>query len=170
MMKTTDILMAEHEVILNRLNLLAIDLQYSLRYRVGNIQKSIDFINNFADKFHHAKEEEIYFKWMGEKDSDCLEGPVKCMYQEHDMGRELVQSAQEALKQVSKGDLEAEREVKENLRLFIAMLREHIEKENTMIYGIAEKLNTEHNDGDELMLPLFEKMGSDLKEISEKYC
>jgi len=169
MMKTTDILMAEHDMILYRLNLLAIDLQYPLRYRVGNIQKHIDFIKDFADKFHHAKEEDIYFKWMGEKDADCLEGPVKCMYTEHDMGREWVLTSEQSLKLVSKGDAQAEAEVKENLRLFIAMLRDHIEKENTMIYGIAEKLNEEHNDGDEQMMPLFDKVALELKQISEKY-
>ncbi len=170
MMKTTEILMNEHQVILARLNSLAIDLQHSLRYRVGNIQKSIDFIHDYADKFHHAKEENIYFKWMGEKDSDCMEGPVKCMYQEHDMGRDWVQGAQDALKLVGKGDLEAEKTVKENLRLFIALLRDHIEKEDTMIYGIAENLNKEHQNGDDEMLPLFESVSEELKIIANKYC
>jgi hemerythrin-like domain-containing protein len=168
-MKATEILKLEHDIILERLNYLAIDLQHSLRYRIDNIQKGIDFILDFVDKFHHTKEEEIYFKWMGEKDADTLEGPVKCMYSEHDMGREWVDSAQKALNELAKGNSSAEKVVKENLRLFIAMIREHIEKENTLIYGIADKLNEEHKDGDAFMLPLFDKVALELKTISQKY-
>ena len=63
--ESSEILMREHENILKVVE--ALDRECNLIKRGGGVdeeffKKVIDFIKDYADKFHHAKEEEILFK------------------------------------------------------------------------------------------------------------
>ena len=52
----------------------------------GDFYKIIDFIRNYTDGHHHAKEEDILFKAMGEKAPKLVDnGPITGMLIEHDM-------------------------------------------------------------------------------------
>ena len=49
------------------------------------ILDGIDMIRSYADKFHHAKEEDILFKYFDENS-----GILKVMYEDHTHDRSLV--------------------------------------------------------------------------------
>ncbi len=83
----------------------------------------IDFIRQYADKFHHAKEEDILFKYF-DAGSDIL----AVMYKEHEIGRQHVRSALTALEQ---GDASA---IIDHLSAYGALLKEHIRKEDEILY------------------------------------
>jgi hemerythrin-like domain-containing protein len=83
----------------------------------------IDFIRSYADKYHHAKEEEILFKYFDE-DSDIL----KTMLEDHDNARAHVRAMLEAL---DKKDKEA---ISEHLDAYRELLIEHIKKEDEILY------------------------------------
>ena len=85
-MKTTQILMNEHQVILKELSELNSLLKQD-HLENHKLLRSIGFIQEYADNYHHAKEEEIYFKWMIEKNPSFKNGPIHCMLDEHDKGR-----------------------------------------------------------------------------------
>lgn len=83
----------------------------------------LKFIRNYADKYHHAKEEEILFKFF----DDGLD-VIKTMLQDHVTGRGHVKAADEALA-AGNGAAAAEH--------FIAyreLLSEHIKKEDEILY------------------------------------
>jgi len=83
----------------------------------------IDFIRSYADKYHHAKEEEILFKCFGE-DLDI----IKTMLEDHDNARAHVRAMLEAL---DKKDKET---ISEHLNAYRELLTEHIKKEDEILY------------------------------------
>ena len=88
-----------------------------------SITEAIDFIRNYADKFHHAKEEDILFKYF-DTNSDIL----TVMYKEHEIGRHHVSATLAALE---KNDTTV---ITEHLTAYGTLLKEHIRKEDEILY------------------------------------
>ena len=87
------------------------------------ITEIIDFVRNFADRFHHAKEEDLLFKYLDEQ-SDIL----KAMVSEHEIGRGHIRATEDAL-----GRNDAA-EAGTRLAAYGALLTEHIRKEDEILY------------------------------------
>lgn len=83
----------------------------------------VDFIRNFADRFHHAKEEDVLFKYF-----DGTSDIVLAMLKEHEIGRAHVRAVVAGLEQ---GDAPA---VAEHLLAYAELLNEHIRKEDEILY------------------------------------
>lgn len=87
------------------------------------LQEVLNFIRQYADKFHHAKEEEILFTLFGEKNAI-----IDAMYVEHKIGRSYVQSASDVLET---GDINT---IAASLTGYAGLLTEHIRKEDEILY------------------------------------
>lgn len=87
------------------------------------ILDSVDFIRSYADKYHHAKEEDILFKYFDEN-LDI----VKAMLADHEAGRSHVRRVVDG---VQKEDKAA---VAEHLNGYKELLTEHIKKEDEILY------------------------------------
>ena len=100
MQKPTTILSEEHQNILkviNALNKKCQNLEANKELDKDFFNQAVDFIQNYADKFHHAKEEDILFKTINENE-ECMHcNPVEQMIHEHDLGRDFVKGAKEGL-------------------------------------------------------------------------
>ena len=79
------------------------------------IREGIEFIRFYADKYHHAKEEEILFKYFDEN-LDIL----KVMHEDHRRARNHVQAIIEAL------DKNNNAAIAEHLTAYGELLTEHI--------------------------------------------
>jgi hemerythrin-like domain-containing protein len=138
MKNVTKKLMLEHQLILKYIDLLmsylkemtADEQQEGFLYRLENF---VDFIQNYADKYHHAKEENILFKFMEEPEvlSHC--NPLPVMLYEHDEGRKYIKNVLDALKNNNKAA------AIENAAAWAQLLREHIYKEDNILYPMAEE-------------------------------
>jgi hemerythrin-like domain-containing protein len=106
------------------------------------VERMLDFIRTFADRCHHAKEEDLLFVRMGERGFPTEAGPVRVMLQEHELGRAHVRATAEALPRAAAGDAAATRVVAENLAGWAALLRSHIAKEDNILYPMAEQALT----------------------------
>jgi len=96
-------------------------------------EQIIDFIRNYADKFHHAKEEDILFATMLDN-VECMHcNPIPVMLYEHNEGREYVRGMEKALNRNDKHD------VIENARDYCYLLQNHIYKEDNVLYPMAEE-------------------------------
>lgn len=168
MMKCTEILMLEHQVILKRMDILRKDLENGFPDNIDKVEKHCEFIGKYADSFHHAKEEEIYFKWIIEKQPSMEFGPVNVMLSEHNIGRGYVQSAIDGINAHKEGDSSQLAVVKDGLNSFIDLIVPHIDKEDQILYKMAESLNLRSGDGDELMLEKFDSVAKKYEsEISQ---
>ena len=136
-MKPTKILSDEHKNILKIVNILADECKSLEQKAIDKdfFEKVIDFIRNYADKFHHAKEEEILFKEFckSAKNGEIHCNPVEQMLIEHDMGRQFVKGMESALSRNDKKGLI------ENARGYIGLIQEHIFKEDNILYPMADE-------------------------------
>lgn len=102
--------------------------------------KAIDFIRNYADEYHHAKEEDILFEELGRPDVKMHCDPTQQMLLEHEMGRDLVRGLEAG---VAAGD---KTEIVKNALGYGQLLQQHIYKEDNILYPMAEEaLSAEHS-------------------------
>ena len=87
------------------------------------ILRGVDFIRSYADKFHHAKEEEILFKYF-DQNLDI----IQTMLQDHETARNHVKAI---VKAVQNQDREA---IISHLNGYKDLLSEHIKKEDEILY------------------------------------
>ena len=99
----------------------------------------INLIRNFADGTHHAKEEGFLFPLMGEKGFSPEFGPVAVMLHEHEQGRNYVKAADEAIRKFKTGNEAALQTVYENLSDYAYLLQNHIDKENNILFRMADE-------------------------------
>lgn len=140
-MNATKILMEEHEVILQVLESLELELT---KVRAGKSKPTFfldaaDFIKGFADGCHHAKEEGVLFKYMEEAGIPAQHGPIAVMLSDHEQGRVYTRQMREAAIKWQSGDESAVTEVIENANGYIQLLRGHIFKENNILFPMADR-------------------------------
>src|SRR5262249_51908053 len=135
--RPTDILKQEHRVIERVLDALermmerdAVEKQFMLL--------AIDFFRNFADGCHHAKEEEALFPMLERAGVPRDGGPIGVMLHEHDLGRMLIRTMLTNLDAAAAGGAGAIRLGELAARQFIAMLRAHIQKEDNVLFAMAD--------------------------------
>lgn len=142
-MKPTDILVEEHRVIeqvIGCLEKIAGELRSSGRLDLNDAIDAIDFIRNFADGIHHFKEEDVLFTMMHGKGFPKESGPVAVMLMDHDQGRAHVWAMADAAEAASKGDENAKSAFISNAFGYAGLLREHIMKEDNILYPMANNL------------------------------
>ncbi len=164
--ETTKILMDEHENILKVMEALerkCNELRPEKSLDEVFFRKTIDFIRNYADSFHHAKEEDILFKEFKKcADEGCVHcDPTEQMLYEHNLGRDFVKGMEKALGSKNK------EEVVKNARGYINLIKEHIYKENNILYPMADEALSKQTQIS--MLEKFEKITKDRSKETKKY-
>jgi len=99
--------------------------------------EALQFLRGFADACHHSKEEKALFAMLSAKDAAAQE-PVRTLTSEHDAGRTLISQIAAALPGLGRGDEEAQRAIARDLTLYTRMLRSHIDKEENVLFPLAE--------------------------------
>lgn len=143
MVHPIDTLMMEHRVIergldaLDRLNRGLAAEDPTVRVRLGEL---VRFFREYADRVHHAKEEDRLFTALADHGFSAEAGPVFVMLSEHEIGRSHVSR----LAEVAGGDgplTPGETEtVREHATAFSNLLRAHIQKEDTILFPMASQL------------------------------
>jgi hemerythrin-like domain-containing protein len=142
-MKATDVLVEEHRVIegvLDSLEVGADRLEKGLPVRPEFFLSATDFIRGFADGCHHQKEEGVLFKRM-EEQAILTDGcPLGVMLAEHALGRQYTRALRSAAQSMQAGDASANRRAIESSRSYVALLRQHIRKEDTILFPMADRV------------------------------
>ncbi len=140
-MKPTQELSHEHQAILLAIRVLE---KISDRLEAGqavdpaHLEKAVDFIKVFADRCHHAKEEDLLFPAMEKAGIPRQGGPIGVMLNEHVAGRGYVKAMAESIPGIKKGDKAAAGTFAENARNYGALLSAHIYKEDHILYPMAD--------------------------------
>ena len=98
--------------------------------------KAVDFIRNFADRCHHLKEEKVLFPALEGKGIEREGGPISTMLMEHEEGRGYVRAMAGALK----GEVPPKAALVENARVYLSLLRDHIRKEDDILFNMADEV------------------------------
>lgn len=113
-------LRSDHEKILFELDKLEKD-------PAGYAKEFLKFTESFAEPHHH-KEEQVLFPALEQKGIPNEGGPIGMMLMEHEMKRGYV-------KELASGKIEAAMKI-------VSLLRDHIAKENDILYPMAEQVLT----------------------------
>jgi hemerythrin-like domain-containing protein len=136
--KATDVLKQDHRVIERVLAVLERLTEPVSSPSLETWDKAIDFIRNFADRCHHLKEEKILFPALEEHGIPRAGGPIGMMLIEHEEARGYVRAMADALSYTG-ADPEAARAILVgNARAYLRLLREHIRKEDEVLFEMAD--------------------------------
>jgi len=137
----TQVLMAEHELILQALDALekkVAAIQAGAAPDRTYFEKAVSFLRTFADKCHHGKEENLLFKRMAERGFPVQSGPLAVMLADHDAGRAFIRGIADGAAKLGT-DPVAAKQIVENARGYIDLLRAHIDKENNVLFPMADR-------------------------------
>ncbi len=157
-MKATQQLRDEHEgikIMLSILGQVGRQLEGARNLNKEHFDGILDFLKVFVDKCHHAKEEELLFPALVVA-GIRKDGPVAVLLHEHEMGRNHTKAMKAAFAGYIAGDISLSKDIAQNIDGYISLLRDHIEKENNVLFVMADNLLSE-NSQDEL-LEGFEKI------------
>ena len=99
-----------------------------------------EFIRDYADRFHHAKEENVLFTALVKNGMPEKQSPIEAMLMEHDAGRAHVRGLEDAARRILTGNESEIPALLEHARDYAQLLRGHIDKEDTILYPLAERV------------------------------
>lgn len=102
------------------------------------------FFQRYADDCHHAKEEQILFPALAAAGMPVQDGPIAVMLAEHEEGRAFVRRLVQAAEQL--GDEGSRADARAAGRGFSMLLRNHIDKENGVLYPMGRRFLDSSND------------------------
>lgn len=142
MERPTRQLVREHERILLALDVLdrLADGAAAGALDPGRIERLLDFLVAYADRRHHAKEEQVLFPKLAERGLPSDGGPVGVMLEEHEEGRDAIADMRDALAGAARGEAEGGARFAQAAAAYSSLLREHIEKEDAVLFPMAEDL------------------------------
>ncbi len=150
-MEATAVLIDEHRAIKKMLRVaenVAARLDGGEHVPAEDLAAIVEFIAGFADKCHHAKEEGLLFPAMEKAGIPRQGGPIGVMFHEHKEGREFVRRMRSAVGRYSAGDVRAASEFAVNAGGYAALLRRHIDKEDNVLYPMADNVISESGQRD----------------------
>jgi hemerythrin-like domain-containing protein len=168
-MKPIGVLMTEHRLIERMLGVVQREIpkvEAKNEIEPVFIDTVVDFIRIYADRTHHAKEENILFKEVAKKELTREDRALlDVLLNEHDYGRKTVREVVEAKERYLKNEAGALAVILEKLNALIVFYHEHIRKEDELFFPASTGyLSNEEQDA--ILLEFWE---SDRKMIHEKY-
>lgn len=165
-MQPTDQLKDEHRAIERMLGVLervCDNVDAGEEVSADHLEQMLEFFKVYADQSHHGKEEALLFPAMAEAGIPIEDGPIAPFIEEHVTGREYVQGMSqsveryrdsvldehtlgrgyvqgmsEAVAKYKAGDAKVLVRFAEIGRDYIALLTDHIEREDNMLFPIAD--------------------------------
>ncbi len=100
----------------------------------NTVRKLISFFREYADQYHHFKEEQILFPEMSKKNELLEDGVLKEMFENHSDFRSMIKSIEIFL------DSKDYKEAQQQLNTYTETLLDHIAVENEEVFQMAEAL------------------------------
>lgn len=163
----TRVLRDEHDAILRMLEVteaVARRLESGQTVPADTLGGLLEFFRLFADRLHHGKEEDLLFPLLEQKGVPREGGPVGVMLAEHEQGRALIRQMAGASTAYAEGSPEAGADWVGPARQYVELLRQHIDKENNVLFVAAEKMLSADEQGElakQFEAVQEEKLGAD---------
>jgi hemerythrin-like domain-containing protein len=157
-MKATRQLRNEHEgvnIMLNILEEVCRQLETAGNLDKDHFEGILEFLKVFVDKCHHGKEEDLLFPAL-EAAGIPKDGPIKVMLYEHELGRNYVRAISGHFSAYVAGSKSLSEGIIQIAGSYTSLLRAHIEKENNILFVMADNLLSEETQGE--LFEGFEKI------------
>ena len=157
-MDAMEILRSEHALIrqyLDNLSFAAEKIERGERPPKEFFEKAVEFARTFVDKHHHFKEEHLMFTWLAQQKRGEFDGPIDSLRFQHERGRTYVTEIATSIGGYAEGRDDKTTILLESLAAYIAMLRQHIHKEDHVFYPMVKDELSESED--KVLLDQFNK-------------
>ncbi len=102
----------------------------------GHLERIVEFFKIFVDQCHHGKEEELLFPSI-----IPMEGKlIGILLGEHSQGRSYMRAMDQGLSRMRKFDGSDLAEYEANAQKYIALMTQHIQKENNDLFPMLDSL------------------------------
>lgn len=131
------VLFAEHDIIIAAVDIAKEADKLIETNEVGYeklIRELISFFREYADQYHHNKEEKILFPEMGKRNELLEDGVIKEMLENHEDFRSMIKSIETFL------DKKDYTKAQQQLLSYSEALLDHIAVENDEVFQMAESL------------------------------
>ena len=129
----------DHRYILRLIDVME-KMVLTISTNLKHIELVVGLIRNYADGFHHAKEENLLFPTLVQKGFSNEQGPVAVMLHDHTEGRRFVKGMSDEIENIKNGDASSLTILYEYMQDYIDLLRIHIRKENNVLFPLADKV------------------------------
>jgi hemerythrin-like domain-containing protein len=143
MSRPTHILKHEHRVIeqaLRALDGMCLNLKAGADVPPEALCQILDFIQSFADRFHHTKEETYLFPALGHNVLPKHGEALKFLIEEHEAERRLIAELELAIGGYRDGDSTAVDRFVEAANLYRDHQVNHIRQEEAILFRLAEEV------------------------------
>lgn len=123
-----------------------------------HFESVVNIIRNYADGLHHKKEEDLLFPLFEQRTAGGHCAPVGVMLMEHEQGREYVKGMIEYIGKYKTGDVSSLQFIHHNMMGYAQLLRDHIYKENNVLFRMADDALSE--DDQNMLLEKFDNIES----------
>ncbi len=134
--------MEEHngiKVMLQALGSISDRLESRKSVNAEHLDMIAEFMQIYIDKCHHGKEEFLLFPALKETGATKESGIIEELLAEHVSGSNCVKQFIEDSNDYKKSKDGASNQMTKNIRTYIEMLNKHIDKEDTVLYPLADQ-------------------------------
>lgn len=101
-------------------------------------ETAVCFARDFADRFHHVKEEFVLFAMLAQKKNGRLDTEIGALRHQHECCRNAISEIERALRGYADRDEIAATAVLTHLAAYTALLRRHIHQEDSIFFPMAD--------------------------------
>lgn len=133
----------EHRIIeraLHALDGICIRLEWGDRVPSSTLVQLVGFINEFADRFHHGKEEAYLFPALERRGIVRNGGPLAALESQHEIERQLTATMRRAVAEYSDLDPESRQHFVDAARKYTGHLVAHIQAEDSLLFRLADEV------------------------------
>jgi len=133
----------EHRVIeraLHALDGLCVRLDWGDLVPYEALSDLVDFIDGFADRFHHGKEEAYFFPALDRRGISYDGGPLAAIERQHEIERYLTDRMRHAVQEYKEADPASRARFIEAGARYVDHLTAHMEAEEALLFRIADEV------------------------------
>lgn len=171
-MTPTEDLINEHKAIkimLSIMGKIAEDIKANKEFYIKDVEQIVDFLQTFADKCHHGKEETSLFPALVLAGIPKENGPIGVMLHEHTLGRGYIKEISNGVENCKIDKTCSGELIAANLTNYVNLLQNHIHKEENVLFPMANKTLSEQKQKE--ISEQFEKIEEEVvgHGVHEKY-
>lgn len=141
-MTLTENLKSEHKDIIELLgimNKIANNIESERVFYTSDVEDIIKFLNFFIDKSHHSKED-IFYQELSLSEISEDNVSISVMLYEHVLARKYLNDIKSCVENCKVGNSFSHELLAESLINYVKLTKNHINKEENIIFPIAEKV------------------------------
>ena len=109
-------------------------------------ENAVVFAREYADRFHHFKEEFLMFGLLAQKQAGRLDAEIGALRHQHERCRQAMAAIERALPGYGAGEEIAATAVVVELAAYVALLRRHIHLEDEVFFPLVEQVLDREDD------------------------